>query len=389
MFFTFLMIAICAVGHLGFWTVLFNQSQATSWPRKIRKLIEALVALIVVLIPFYILTRVSFDSRFSWHEATSLFRVWPDVAAYAYLTVVSAAGVTVLGVWRLLWKRKMSRRLLLSRKVEYVDVQKLLGTSMIGDATTQVLGRVPMTEIFKLSVEQVELGFPELHDALDGYSFSLISDLHYSGQIKESYFDEVVRRVNELKSDAILIAGDMVDKHHCLDWVERTLGKLDARDGVFYVFGNHERRLGDGKPLREILDQCNIKRLAGEIETIRVDDARIQLTGIELPWFPQFGVREDLDPNTFRFLVSHTPDHVYWAAEQGFDMMVAGHVHGGQIQLPIFGAMVAPSKYGAAFANGPFKIGDTAMYVSRGVSGVEPIRWNCYPEITKITLRRV
>jgi hypothetical protein len=67
--------------------------------------------------------------------------------------------------------------------------------------------------------------------------------------------------------------------------------------------------------------------------------------------------------------------------------MLAGHTHGGQIRLPVIGPMVSPSRFGVRYASGVFHEAPTLMHVSRGISGLDPIRINCLPEVTKIILR--
>jgi predicted MPP superfamily phosphohydrolase len=67
--------------------------------------------------------------------------------------------------------------------------------------------------------------------------------------------------------------------------------------------------------------------------------------------------------------------------------MLAGHTHGGQIRLPVIGPIVAPSLFGVKYASGVFYEAPTLVHVSRGVSGLDPIRINCPPEVTKLILR--
>ena len=69
--------------------------------------------------------------------------------------------------------------------------------------------------------------------------------------------------------------------------------------------------------------------------------------------------------------------------------MLAGHTHGGQIRLPLLGPVYSPSRFGCRFASGAFWLEPTLMYVSRGLSGREPIRYLCVPELTKLVLRSV
>ena len=99
---------------------------------------------------------------------------------------------------------------------------------------------------------------------------------------------------------------------------------------------------------------------------------------------PDFsGAPED----AFRLLLSHTPDHIHWARSQGIDLMLSGHNHGGQIVLPVVGPVYSPSRYGCKYSAGVFWEDPTLLYVSRGVSGRHPLRYNCLPEMTKLVLR--
>ena len=91
----------------------------------------------------------------------------------------------------------------------------------------------------------------------------------------------------------------------------------------------------------------------------------------------------------FRVLMSHSPDQVNWAKPYQFDLMFAGHTHGGQIRLPLVGPLVAPSRFGVKYCAGTFQIGPMLMHVSRGLSGEDMIRINCPPELGLFTLRSV
>jgi predicted MPP superfamily phosphohydrolase len=88
----------------------------------------------------------------------------------------------------------------------------------------------------------------------------------------------------------------------------------------------------------------------------------------------------------FRILLSHSPDQIDWAIRQRFPLMLAGHTHGGQIVFPVIGPVVSPSKYGTKYAGGLFQVSGVVMHVSRGLSGEEPVRWNCPPELAILTL---
>jgi predicted MPP superfamily phosphohydrolase len=69
-----------------------------------------------------------------------------------------------------------------------------------------------------------------------------------------------------------------------------------------------------------------------------------------------------------------------------FDLVMAGHNHGGQVRLPALGAILAPSRSGTRYAGGVFRRGQTILHVSRGTSSLTPFRWNCPPEIALLVL---
>jgi predicted MPP superfamily phosphohydrolase len=93
--------------------------------------------------------------------------------------------------------------------------------------------------------------------------------------------------------------------------------------------------------------------------------------------------------NVLSILLSHSPDQFARAQREGYKLMLAGHVHGGQIRPPIVGPMLSPSHYGVRFASGVFHRPPTLLHVTRGVSGMIPLRFNCPPEVAKLVLRPV
>ncbi len=109
--------------------------------------------------------------------------------------------------------------------------------------------------------------------------------------------------------------------------------------------------------------------------------------GHEGPWF----AAPDLTgcpPEGFRLCLSHTPDNLPWAKERHIDLVLAGHVHGGQIRLPVVGSIFVPSKFSRRYDGGTFHEGPTVMHVSRGLAGEVPLRINCRPEVTLVVLRK-
>jgi predicted MPP superfamily phosphohydrolase len=110
--------------------------------------------------------------------------------------------------------------------------------------------------------------------------------------------------------------------------------------------------------------------------------------GHEGPWFQPAPNLAACPENIFRLLLSHTPDNISWAQKNQIDLMLTGHVHGGQIRLPLIGSLFVPSRYSRKYDCGTFFKDPTVMHVSRGLAGQHPLRYNCRPEVTRIVLRR-
>jgi predicted MPP superfamily phosphohydrolase len=175
--------------------------------------------------------------------------------------------------------------------------------------------------------------------------------------------------------------------------IKPTLGRLQARHGKYFILGNHETRLADVAPLRGVLAEAGLTDLGGRCEILAIRGTEILIAGIELPWF---GAAPDIACETphsalraphFRLLLSHSPDQLPWARSRGFDLMLAGHNHGGQIRLPYLGALITPSWYGFRYAGGLYFESPTLLHVSHGLAGIHPIRLNCPPELALLTLK--
>jgi predicted MPP superfamily phosphohydrolase len=229
-----------------------------------------------------------------------------------------------------------------------------------------------------------------LPPGLDGMTIVHMSDFHFTGRVGKAYFHEVVRLCNRLAPDLVAITGDLVDHDEYIEWIPETLGTLTSAYGTYFVLGNHDLRVDTGR-LRQTLVGSGLIDLGGRWVKILVDGWPVILAGNELPWLPpaadmQDAPRETPDGRALWVLLSHSPDQVDWAQSHGFDLMLAGHTHGGQIRLPVIGPILTPSRAGVKYASGTFHAPPTILHVTRGVSGEFPIRLNCPPEMAQLTL---
>jgi predicted MPP superfamily phosphohydrolase len=147
-------------------------------------------------------------------------------------------------------------------------------------------------------------------------------------------------------------------------------------------------RLKDAAALRQALVASGLIDLGSRCEAITIRGTEILLAGNELPWF---GVAPSPPPPLapsppLRVLLSHTPDQLPWARANAFDLMLAGHNHGGQIRLPYLGALITPSRFGWRYAGGLYHEPPTLLHVTRGLAGDHCLRLNCPPELALLVL---
>ena len=132
--------------------------------------------------------------------------------------------------------------------------------------------------------------------------------------------------------------------------------------------------------------------LGGRWQSLLIKQRQIVLAGNELPWFVPAADMKSCPANyrhgrPLRIALTHSPDQIEWCRNNDFDLMLAGHTHGGQIRLPVIGPVFSPSRFGVKYSAGTFFEDPTLMHVSRGLSGTRPLRFNCTPELTKLILR--
>jgi predicted MPP superfamily phosphohydrolase len=310
---------------------------------------------------------------------------------YLPLCLVSAAFFSLRWLYRK-WRYRQPPQVI-SRTTSIVDIQQDLRKSLYHGAKANLFKSLPGNKAHQVAIERMTFGIAGLPKDLEGLRICHLSDFHLTGQLDLNFFERIARMANEFDPDLIMVTGDLVDEAKCLDWIEPVFGSLKARHGVYYVLGNHDRRMKDEKTYRQRLNATGMVGVAGDWKTISINDATIAITGNELPWFRDAQGLKDYDQpagvadeNLLKILLSHSPDQITWAEEYNFDFMLAGHTHGGQARIPLIGPIVAPSRYGILYAGGTFMIGRMLMHVTRGLSGDKCIRINCPPEIGLITL---
>jgi predicted MPP superfamily phosphohydrolase len=253
-----------------------------------------------------------------------------------------------------------------------------------------------------LRTEALDLLLPRLDPAFDGYRIVQLSDLHVGPAVPESHLRRAVELANSLEPDLIVVTGDLVDRAGKSDAPEiaaSILGGARAGDGVLASLGNHD--LGVYHPDADA-DEAAVARIGGAVrqagvrllcnaaETIERGGGRLRVAGLGDLWgghFDPAGVARRR-PKDCTIALSHNPDTAPELARRGFDVVLSGHTHGGQIYLPLLGPPYIPLRHKEYLA-GHFRLGEMQLYVNSGLGWSHRIRFGSRPEVTLLRLKCV
>ena len=375
------------VGHMALSVAFVNRVHATGIPVRLGKLVWLSAALLITLVPA--LFGYWFHVR-GLRFGPGMGLGWLPAAAVPYLVTCWAAATLAAVDWL---RRRVLHRSPGPLRSDRRRVVRLLqnGPDESGERHQHhFLVRFPGNQMLSLDVAERGLDLESLPEALDRFTIVHMTDLHFTGRVAKAYFEEVAQICNTLRPDLVAITGDLIDKPRCIAWIPQTLGRLESRYGVFYVLGNHDLRV-DTTRLRAALGEAGLTYLGGRWIELAVGRRSIVLAGNELPWIaPAADLGRAPPPASAggppRIALAHSPDQLPWARRHQVDLLLAGHLHGGQIHLPVLGPVLSPSRSGVTYASGTFHDPPTVMHVGRGLSGEIPLRFNCPPEITRLVL---
>jgi predicted MPP superfamily phosphohydrolase len=376
------LLILAALGHVILWVAAVNRLHAVRINRRLMHLLTLLCAIALVAVPLLYALDLFGDPN-EWVLDSGL--AWIYAASCAVVCIYSALQ------WWYLRTHPERQSLVMTNHTSTFRPHVEVTRPLTAPGLATWLAHLPFNEALEIHVHEKELLIPRLSSRHDGLRIAHLSDLHMSGRINKPYFEQVVEQANRLEPDIVAITGDLVERKKCLAWIPDTLGRLQARFGVFYVLGNHDLRVG-AELIDAAMSEAGLKRVGGGWTQLNVREEPVIVAGNELPWF---GAASDLSAAVMlnshgmalRVLLSHSPDQFCWAQQHDFDLMLAGHNHGGQVRLPVVGAILAPSIHGVRYAAGAFRSGNTVLHVCRGTSSLTPIRFNCPPEIALLILR--
>jgi predicted MPP superfamily phosphohydrolase len=269
---------------------------------------------------------------------------------------------------------------------------------------------------FGIAPEFIDLEYRSLPKDLDGYKIGFIADIHLGGWMQDEMVMSALQIAKDNNCRLMLLGGDLIwvpntpipsidnwynkkyfhkseekNSEHIFSGLSSILKQFSFTDGILTVLGNHDR-WSSNNAYQELYLSKSTDVLMNVQKVLSIGSSRLNIFGSEdywtgIPDVPNF----DSNPNTFNILLTHNPDFASFVLHNKnikFNLSLSGHTHGGQVKLPMIGALgynITDLRY----KEGLVDYQDTKLYTSRGLGYVElPIRINCPPEVTIITLKK-
>jgi predicted MPP superfamily phosphohydrolase len=234
-----------------------------------------------------------------------------------------------------------------------------------------------------VELREVDVALADLPEELDGLTILHLSDLHLGTvSLNGRALEQAVAWAERDSIDLVLLTGDLLSRDHAAPRLRGALARLGAEHGVYAVLGNHDvpaarAALGSGL-------------LADSSVTLEVAGKRLQIAGgrPDPDWKSKRLERLADHEADFRILLFHYPDVTQWLAPGSYDLILAGHLHGGQICLPTPRGKLRLEHLRARHWEGLHMTPAGTLHVSRGIgTSFVPFRFLARPEATKLRLR--
>lgn len=381
----YLLFALACFGHAYLLMLVVNVTYSQPYHKTFLKIFRIAIALLILGGPIAFVGFAGFEIETT---VAGAFEHGQKLPLAIYLLVVLAMTCLLFPLVTVRRALRPPPKMLRSETTYTVDVAKELGAPPIGDGETAHVVRFPFNDIFRVDFTTLTIEFPNLPKAWDGLTLLQISDLHFLGTPAKSYYDHIMQRcMSDGVPDLLMITGDVIDTDEHIAWMEPVLGQLRWNVAAFAILGNHDW-WKDFDGVRKELGRIGMKVVSNAWQQIDVRGEKLTVIGHEGPWFRQPDPDLSACPaDGFRILLSHTPDNIRWAQRHNVSLMLSGHVHGGQVRVPLIGSIFVPSKFSRRFDMGTFFEPPTLLHVNRGLSGKEPLRFRCRPQVTRIVFK--
>jgi len=256
-----------------------------------------------------------------------------------------------------------------------------------------------LAQSYDVRVVKLEIPLKRLPKSFDGYTIAQLSDFHYDDRFSSVPIHKCVPIVNQLHPDLIVLTGDFITVpllergrflRAAVGTAKPCAEVLGTLQGPKYaILGNHDAMSNPPEIIR-FLESNGISVMRNRSVPLERGSDRVWLAGIDdlLRGIPSiWDTLRGIPPDEATFLLAHEPDYANDASRFPIDLQLSGHSHGGQIWLPLIGAPWLPNM-ARKYPRGLYKVRNLTLYTNMGLGTIRaPIRINCPPEVTFITLR--
>jgi len=251
------------------------------------------------------------------------------------------------------------------------------------------LKRAPWVSSDRFAVNNERIWLDALPEAFSGLRIVQISDIHHGLFLPEQWLAEAVQQTNRLRADIVVLTGDFVTYSRAnIEPAAEILSRLRARYGVLAVLGNHDFRVG-ADAVTSALRRKHIEVLRNQHVTVHFGGSSLYVAGVD-----DYGYGADvrravrgIPRDSATVLLAHNPRIIHLASRHGVSLVLSGHTHGGQVNLPLLGTVYGRSPERLRYKIGWDRLGPTQIYVNRGIGTIVlPWRLRCPAEITHLEL---
>jgi predicted MPP superfamily phosphohydrolase len=264
----------------------------------------------------------------------------------------------------------------------------------IGAASASALAAYPFCiERNIVQINRYKIPIKRLPEAFNGFTIVHLTDLHFGLLVSKTFIQTVINRANEIPRDIIVCTGDYVHEKNStnqIDIVWPLLMQLRAPGGVYSVLGNHDHWACASRSLYWLHRSGHDIRF--QAKSITKKGSRIWMVGAGDLWEDNADINslmKGIPEHECRIILAHNPDSADASVTRPFDLMITGHTHGGQVNIPFVGTPVLPvqnKNYSSGLKN---SLSGMPVFISKGIGwAVLPVRFNSYPEIAVLELYR-
>jgi hypothetical protein len=375
------------------------------------------------LISIFCFGIIAFTQFTDWHTWNKYLRTYGLAMLIIFIMpkIILALFVLFDDLVRLLrWiSIKISNMIKTPEQAETVQTGRTLSRSAFIIKAGLIIASIPFFSMiygmafnpYNYKIRKLRLIFPDLPASFDGFTIVQVSDIHTGSFLSTEPLTRAVNIINEQNPDAVFFTGDLVNYNHkeAIAFVD-TLKKIEAKHGVFSIFGNHDygdyvkwnnqaEKENDIQELKNIHNQAGWRLLWDEHHEIEQGGEKISVIGVQncsAHGFSNYGSLEkatkDIDYSPVNILLSHDPSH--WRKEvlskyPKINLTLSGHTHGMQFGVEIPGFKWSPVQYLYKEWAGMYQEKNQYLYVNRGLGFIGyPGRVGILPEITVLELKK-